>query len=248
VHRLRILTFISIVLFSACSRHETVAPTTPISSAPSPMATITPPPATMPSVTGDTLEEARAAILGISDAQIHVSTTTTDQYLAGTVFIQVPNPETILGQGSDVYLTVAKAPPPPTASDVAATVAGQIASYLSHRVTYAVGSSSDGYVLECDQSPCQGDAYRVRFGRAIILANGVNSAKGKTGYMAIASAVGDNLDLLNATHFRFVVLSIGKVVIGFKLDDWPNFGTPQQPSDPLLGLITNPRLKYLKAG
>ncbi len=224
--------------------HGGISPGPSAVSASSP--TSPPSPFTMPNLVGLPLQSAQAdvasAIGRCGACDVSVETGSSYSFKpAGIVVATNPPAGTKVYPGGAILLTVSRR--------IATEVATEVAAALSTSVTYVVATSRAGYVLECNQSPCQGDAYKVPFGRALILGGGVISAQGRSGFYAIKSAVEGSLGVLKGEGFRFVLLAASKtIVMGYTLTDWLNFGTWKQPSSPLLGLITAPSLlKYATA-
>lgn len=143
--------------------------------------------------------------------------------------------------------TTSTPPPPPSHDDIASSLAFSISlEFPSRSASYALLTSRDGYVLKCDEDPCQQDAYKVRFGTSVAVAlSGTVTKDIKVMKQAVMDDYGD----LRDAGFKYVLYGFpGKgdktVVLGFSLGDWRKWGTYQQPSDPTLGLITNKNIKF----
>jgi PASTA domain len=166
----------------------------------------------------------------------------------GTVVSQAPSAGESVAPASLVTLFIASGPlPSPSPKDAGLMVAQEVAGSVSNPVSYAELRDNDGYVVECPSDPCHQNGQQVAFDKALAIA--VDGESGPL-WTTMKRAVLDNMLDLQLEGYRYVLIGFpGKphtetIVMGFKLSDWPKFGTFRQPSNPLLGLITDKDVNF----
>jgi hypothetical protein len=185
----------------------------------------------MPDLIGMSGIDAELALREMGIEQVTTTEHESRQNEVGTVISQTPEAGEPVTESTFAYLVVAAEPvtPETLAEDFASSVASNLG-----QTRYALLRSNDGYMLECPTNPCQQNAHRAPLELTIAIRSDANVG---AMYRAVQDAVVEHLDDLDAAGFKYVVLSQGKILIGFRLHDWPKWHTPRQQSDALLGLI-----------
>jgi PASTA domain len=186
----------------------------------------------MPDLIGMSGIDAELALREMGIEQVTITEHESSQNEVGTVISQTPEAGEPVTESTFTYLVVAAEPVTP--ETLAEDFASSVASNLVGQTSYALLRSGDGYMLVCPTNPCQQNAHRTPLELTIAIRSDANVG---AMYRAVQDAVVGYLDDLDSAGFKYVVLSQGKILVGFHLHDWPTWHTPRQQSAALLGLI-----------
>lgn len=234
---------VTLVVIAAVSCSGSKAPPVAQKSSPSlALSSSSPTPTTVvvPDLVGKSKENAEASLRALGLNADTVPTPTTEAK-PGTVVSQSPTAGSSVDPSTgSIYLFLAAAPPSP--EDTGRIVAQEVAGSLS-KVSYAVLTSRDGYVLQ--------NAHKVRFGLALAISVPLKTPA-RLKLRSMKQTVLDNMDALQQQGFRYVFIGFpdstavsgyGSAVVGYSLSDWKQWGTYKQ-TEILLGLITNKSIQF----